>query len=144
MAVAIIAVANNLAFQGQETTYSTTSTTLVFTGTGVILTPKTSGTVKIVLDADVSNNTAADSITFNINYAIGTTLTAAGTAAAGTGVLTTAKTYISPTASAETAAHVEYQLTGLTLNTSYTFQPVIEASAGTASFTQTDMWVEEI
>ena len=145
MAVAVMAIANNLAFQGQEAAYTTTSTTLVFTGTGVILTPKTSGTVRVVLDAIVSDNTAAVSVNLNINYETGTALVAAGGAVAGTAVMAAAVAYESVLANAVNYAHIEYQITGLTLNTSYIFEPVFGGSAaGTASFTQIDMWVEEI
>ena len=145
MAVGIMAIANNLAFQGQEAVYTTTSNTYVFTGTGVIFIPKTSGIVKISLNANVSNNTAGDGVAIDINYATGTVLAAAGAAATGTGVLASAIGYESATGKANNTIGIIYQLTGLTLGTSYIFQPVFYATTGgTASFTQINMWAEEI
>ena len=176
-------IKTNYSFQGQQSAMITTSQTLVFTGTGVILTPKTSDTVKISLDMDITitnavtatitvatnpqgiaitpdgsyayvanynaNTVSVISITnngmiFNINYAAGTALTAAGTAEAGTAILPTAKTYPSLIMGQIYSSHIEYEITGLVLNTSYTFQPVIAViNGGAASFTQTDIWVTE-
>ena len=146
MAVGMIGIQNNYATQGVEVAYTTASLTMVFTGTGVVFTPVTSGDVKISLSSEVSNNTAADGISVNIYYAAGTALTAAGTATAGTALLSTPLTWVSATTNAEGFLGVNnFVLTGLTPKTSYTFQPNIEAvTGGTASFTQINITVEEL
>lgn len=146
MPVGMIGVENNYAPQGVEAAVTTASTTMVFTGTGVILTPVTSGNVEISLSSECSNNTAADGISVNIVYAAGTALTAAGTATAGTAILSSPLTWVSAAASAEGFLGLNnFVLTGLTPKTSYTFQPTIEAvTGGTASFTQYSMTVKEL
>ena len=146
MPVGMIGVENNFATQGVEAAYTTTSTTMVFTGTGVVFTPVTSGNVEISLSSECSNDTAADGISVNIYYAAGTALTAAGTATAGTALLSTPLTWVSAAANAEGFLGVNnFVLTGLTPQTSYTFQPNIEAvTGGTASFTQISITVKEL
>jgi hypothetical protein len=146
MAVGMIGIESNYATQGVEATYTTTSTTMVFTGTGVVFTPVTSGNVKISLSSECNNDTALDGINVNIVYAAGTALTAAGTATAGTAILSSNLTLTETTASDNRFLGLNnFVLTGLTPKTSYTFQPTIEAvTGGTASFTQYNITVEEL
>ena len=146
MPVGMIGVENNYAPQGVEAAVTTTSTTMVFTGTGVIFTPVTSGNVEISLSAEVNNDTALDGVALNIVYAAGTALTAAGTATAGTAILSTNLTYTAATASDNRFLGLNsFVLTGLTPKTSYTIQPTFEAvTGGTASFTQFNITVKEL
>lgn len=138
-------VNNNYSFQGQQTQYATISSSLVFTGTGVILTPQNSGIIEIKLDARIENNAAGDSTLLNINYTPGTTLIGGGNTATGISVLPATLIYTSLIANQVFESHIDYLITGLTLKTSYIFQPIIEANGGgTAFFTQINMWVKEI
>ena len=134
----------NFSFQGQVATVTTTSISLVFTGTGVIFTPKTSGNVRIIFDAYISNNTTGNGVIFNINYDKGSSLMLFGTEAAGTGVLPNAIPYTPLVASGVIPLHIDSKLTGLTLNTQYTFQPVFAAiTGGIALLTQQSISVME-
>ena len=146
MSVGMIGIESNFAPQGVQPAYTTASLTMVFTGTGVVFTPVTSGNVKISLSSECNNNTAADGINVNIVYAAGTVLTAASTATAGTAILSSPLTSTSATASDNRFLGLNnFVLQGLTPKTSYTFQPTIEAiTAGTASFTQFNITVEEL
>ena len=132
---------------GTQTAVTTTSTTAVFTGTGVIIIPQSTGIVQVSLVANLSNNTAGDGVSVNVNYAAGTALTAAGTAAAGTAALGAApQNMISIVAGqAEQVEIDDINISGLTVGTSYTIQPVFNAiTGGTASFTQVQMTAQEI
>jgi hypothetical protein len=136
----------NIASQGNEAAVTTIITAnYVFTGTGVIFVPNYTGNVKISLSAIVNNNTAGDGVSLNILYAPATALSAAGTNATGTWVQSVFQTVISTAASQNNVLGINnYLLTGLTLNTSYAFQPAFEAiTGGTASYTQINITVEE-
>ena len=141
----ITAVSSNYAFQGQQANVGTTSGTFVTTGTGVLLKPSASGNVKIILDAIWSNGTANSGITYNIAWGQGTSIPAAGSGVQ-TGMTLLLPTNITVSSGGgEYNLHLEYLLTGLSLETSYIFEPIFAVVAGgTANFAQIDMWVVEI
>ena len=143
---ATLGVTTNIAFQGQQaTTVSTTSTSWVFTGTGVIFTPNYTGNVKISLSAQVGNDTIGDGTKVNLVYAQGNTLNAGGTAATGTFLLNPSITAtIASSGDIKGISLINCILTGLTVDISYTFQPIFTIlNGGTASFLQINITVEE-
>ncbi|MHB8568991.1 MAG: hypothetical protein ACYC97_02155 [Metallibacterium sp.] len=129
-------------FLPAQTLISTTSTTLVSTGYGILFTPSKSGTVVVYISANGSNNTLADGIMVGVGSTAGSTLIALGTAM-GTAFNGTA-TDIAAVAGNTTNLSFTAYITGLTVGTEYAIQPTFEAvTGGTASLTVTSMVVRE-
>jgi len=130
---------------GDATAVTTASTTYVATGFGIVYTPVKTGNVLIKTLQTVSNNTAADITFVEVTYIAGTALAAAGTAVAGT-VVPYMHNSITQGANINEGYFLvqEQVLTGLTIGTSYVFEPYISVSAGTGNYLFTYMSVEEL
>ena len=129
---------------GNTTAVTTTSTTYVMTGFGVIYTPVKTGNVRVRVLCLVNNDTAADVTYTETTYQAGTALIAEGTAVSGTVVPNMTDSITAAAASALQSVGQEQVLTGLTLGTSYIFETALAASAGTAGYYFKYMEVQEL
>ena len=132
-------VANTAALT-KQTAYTTTSTTPVLSGVGVVVTPLNGNTIYITGSAALSNTTATDGVEIDIYYAAGaTTVPVGGTATVG---------YIAYglTASITGSAIVPIDavITGLIPNIDYVFTIGVTAiTGGTASMTLNGLKIKD-
>jgi len=110
---------------------STTSTTLVMAGFGKTLTPARTGAVWVYFAAYCYNTTAAAQVHLQLAYGVGTA-PVNGAAATGTafGPLLYSQ---STTANAAQNCSVGYEVSGLTVGTTYWFDVQFEAAIGGAA-----------
>ena len=119
---------------------------MLTTGTGVILTPISSGNVEIKLNASFYSDTTGDGLMYNIYYGQGTALQTANATPTPTLALLPANiSFPLNEAGIVASFSLDYILKGLTIGTSYVFEVVYaNVNGGKATFTQEDMWVIEI
>jgi len=138
MSAAQIQVVNNC------TPYTSTSLTFVASGDNLILVPLTSTAVKITGVINISSNTAADGVAIEMTYAQSAVAIVAGTAVAGTVIVSTSISHTQNVASNPNYIPIHAMVTGLTIGLSYVFNLNIEAiTAGTASCSILQLTVED-
>ncbi len=132
----------NMAFLPAQSAVTTTSTSLVSTGLGVLFTPLKTGTVIIEVSAFGNNGTLADGIQVGVGYTAGSALVALGTAmgAAAIGYTEAIATVAGDNSNLSFTAYIE----GLQSGTQYAIQPTFASiTAGTSTLTITSMILEE-
>ena len=132
----------NMAFLPAQSAVTTTSTSLVSTGQGVLFTPSKTGTVIIEVSAFGNNGTLADGIEVGVGYTAGSSLVALGTAmgAQAIGYTEAIATVAGDNSNLSFTAYIQ----GLQSGTEYAIQPTFASiTAGTSTLTITSMIVEE-
>ena len=140
---ATVAVSSNVSFLPAQAAVSTTSTSLVSTGQGLLFTPSQTGNLVILVSAFGNNGTLADGIEVGAGYTAGTALVALGTAmgAAANGYTEA----IAAVAGDNSNLSFTSYISGLTLGTEYAIQPTFASiTGGTSTLTITSMVIMEI
>ena len=132
----------NMAFLPAQSAVTTTSTSLVSTGLGVLFTPLKTGTVIIEVSAFGNNGTLADGIQVGVGYTAGSALVALGTAmgAQANGYTEAIAAVAGDNSNLSFTAYIQ----GLQSGTEYAIQPTFASiTGGTSTLTITSMIVEE-
>jgi hypothetical protein len=135
---------NNRSFNGAiADPAGTTSSTYVMMGLGLSITPRMTGTVKLLITGLYSNTgTGNDNFTVG-KYGTGTA-PANGAAAAGTSMTTNEKRLSTPTATYLSDFTYYAEVSGLTLGTTYWFDLAQHVQGGTGTFTKLSALIEEL
>lgn len=125
-----------------STAQTTTSTTLVFAGNAITITPQITGRIHIHYVAQMSSNTAGDGCNIGIRQGTGTPPTA-GQAVSGT-TIGLDMTVDSGSTNANAEHIVDYPITGLVVGTQVWFEPVFDRhTGGTCSLTASTWFLDE-
>ena len=134
---ATVSATSYFASIGSASTVSTTSTTPVSTGLGILFTPTMSGNVLVMTTASISNSTSHIGTSAGIGWQAGTALVALGGAMVNnSAVVTNDNAYNIP-------ATTIFNLS-LTVGDEYAIQPIFYVAADTGTFTLANMIVLEL
>lgn len=137
-----VAAQQNFTYVTPANPAGTTSTTTVMAGLGVLITPQTSGRVKVFISGEVNNDTAGDGVFLQAAYGTGTP-PANGSAATGT-VVGKSKLLLSSAAGQQQSFALITVVTGLTVGTQIWVDLQFQAvTGGTASVVNLMILLEE-